>query len=77
MWTLALVLVCAMAGVSGADGRCARTQDGATPAYACCYKGQRECLELLIKHNADLNKANKVLLLFIFFCFVYIMYIHI
>ena len=77
MWTLALVLVCAMAGVSGADGRCARTQDGLTPAFICCQNGQKECLELLIEHKADLNKARKVLLLFIFFCFVYIMHIHI
>ena len=67
MWTLALLLVCTMAGGGpGADGRCAVLQDGATPAYICCQEGQKDCLELLIKHKADLNKATKVLSLFLF-----------
>jgi len=67
MWALALLLVCTMAGGGWvADGRCAIVQDGATPAYICCQKGQKDCLELLIEHKADLNKALKVLSLFLF-----------
>ena len=32
-------------------------QNGQTPAYTSCVNGNKDCLELLCKHKADLNKA--------------------
>ena len=42
-------------------------QDGWTPAYISSYKGQKDCLELLIQHKADVNKATNVSA-FVFVC---------
>ena len=38
-------------------------QDGRTPLYTASSKGHLECIKALIKANADINLANKVIII--------------
>lgn len=33
------------------------TDNGITPTYVAAHKGNAECVELLLKHNANQNQA--------------------
>ena len=35
-------------------------QDGMTPAFTSSCYGRKDCLELLLEHKADVNKADEV-----------------
>ena len=50
-------------GGEGLSGDCVRDvdeQNGATPTYIAALNGHVECIDALVRHGADVNKAKQV-----------------
>ena len=47
-------------GGTGGDTGCTAEQNGATPTYTAAQTGAAECIDVLARHGADVDKANAV-----------------